>query len=59
MMDEYNKCYFCKCYDEYEGCRALFCEDKKSFIPNKQKIIEKSQDTGLTIVDIVALIEMG
>lgn len=58
MMEEYDKCNFCKHYDNYDGCQNWYCEGKKDFTPNKQKIIEKSQHTGLSIADIVALIEM-
>ena len=28
MRNEYDKCYFCKSYDEYEGCETnWFCDD--------------------------------
>lgn len=59
MMGEYDKCRFCKSYDDYEGCTSWFCENKCDYTPNRQRIIEKSQETGLSIADIVALIEMG
>ena len=58
MIDEYDKCRFCKSYDEFWGSRNCFCEGKEEFIPNKQKIIEKSKDTGLSVTDIVALMEL-
>lgn len=58
MMDEYDKCRFCKSYDDYDGCQNWYCERKGDYKPNKQKIIEKSRETGLSVADIVALIEM-
>lgn len=57
MMDEYDKCRFCKYWDNYEGSLNCYCFDKDGFKPNKQKIIEKAQETGLRISDVVALIE--
>ena len=42
MRNEYDKCYFCKSYDEYEGCE-WGCEDKKDFEPNHDRIIAKAK----------------
>ena len=42
MRNEYDKCYFCKSYDEYEGCE-WGCEDKKGFKPNHDRIIAKAK----------------
>ena len=58
MMDEYAKCRFCKWYDNYEGCGSFTCCNNSNYKPSKQKIIEKSQDTGLSVADIIALIDM-
>ena len=57
MLDEYSKCRFCKWYDDYEGCEAI-CDNYDGFEPNKHKIIEKSQETGMSVSDIVTLINM-
>ena len=57
MLDEYSKCRFCKLYDDYEGCEAI-CYDYDAFEPNKNKIVEKSQETGVSVSDIITLINM-
>ena len=57
MLDEYSKCRFCKWHDDYDGCEAI-CNNYNSYEPNKYKLIEKSQETGLRISDIVTLINM-
>ena len=43
MRDEYDKCYFCKSYDEYEGCE-YGCENKTGFEPNHDRIIAKAKE---------------
>ena len=58
MMDEYDKCQFCKWYDDYDGCQNWYCEGKDDFEPNKQRIIEKAKETGLRVADVIALINM-
>ena len=57
-MDEYCKCRFCKYYDSFCGCVAMGCYEHKEYKPNKKKIIEKSQETGLSVADVIALINM-
>ena len=57
MIDEYNKCRFCKRYDDFDGCE-FGCINHKGFEPNKFKIIEKSKETGLSVADIIALINL-
>ena len=57
MFDEYSKCRFCKWHDDYGCCEAI-CNNYDSYEPNKYKLIEKSQETGLRISDIVTLINM-
>ena len=42
MKNEYDKCYFCKSYDEYEGCE-WGCENKKGFDPSHDRIIAKAK----------------
>lgn len=62
VRNEYDKCYFCKSYDQYEGCMNWFCSNEEGkrteFSPDNNKIIEKSERTGLSVADIVALIEL-
>lgn len=42
MRNEYDKCYFCKSYDEYEGC-AYGCENKTGFESDHDRIIAKAK----------------
>ena len=60
MLDEYDKCRFCKKYDNFDGCTDDFCESstKEYFQPSKERIIEKANESGFSIVDLVALINM-
>ena len=60
MMDEYDKCSFCKKYDDYEGCRDYFCPSatKDYFEANVDKIIEKAKEKGISIADLVAIINI-
>lgn len=58
-MDEYSKCEFCTYYDNYDGCTNWFCCGKNAYEPDKQRIIEKSKESGLSVADIVALINLG
>ena len=57
MRNEYNKCYFCKSYDEYEGCE-WGCEDKKGFEPSHDRIIAKAKEKDISVADVIALINM-
>ena len=58
-MDEYDKCRFCTYYDNYDGCQNGWCDYKGDYKPDKRKIVEKSQETGLSVADIIALINLG
>ena len=57
LRNEYNKCYFCKSYDEYEGCE-WGCEDKKGFEPSHDRIIAKAKEKDISVADVIALINM-
>lgn len=59
MMDEYCKCRFCKWYDSYEGCDGWGCDHYSSYEPNKARIIEKAQEQGISVADVIALINMN
>lgn len=56
-MSEYNKCRFCKWYDEYDGCEAICC-DWDEYEPNTNKLIEKAKAKGISVADVVALIDL-
>lgn len=58
MMDEYCKCRFCKSYDEYEGCE-WGCDNFESYEPNKNRLIEKAKEKGISVADLIALINLG
>ena len=60
MLDEYDKCRFCKKYNYYDGCAGIFCtpDKKEYFEPNRERIIKKAKEKGISIVDLIALINM-
>ena len=60
MMDEFDKCRFCKNYDSFDGCVNFYpCNDMHNyFVPNKDRIIEKAREKGITVSDVIALFNM-
>lgn len=60
MLDEYDKCRFCKKYDSFDGCTDYFCGSaiKEYFEPNRESIIEKAKEKGISVADLIALINM-
>lgn len=60
MLDEYDKCRFCKKYDNFDGCTDYFCASvtKEYFEPNRDRIIEKAKENGISVLDLIALINM-
>lgn len=59
MMDEYDKCRFCCYYDNFDGCTDWYCENKRGYKPNKNRIIEKAKETGISVADVITLINMN
>lgn len=59
-MDYFDKCIYCKSYDDFEGCTDDWCdeESKYFFKPNKIKMIEKSKENGISVADLIALINL-
>lgn len=57
LRNEYDKCYFCKSYDEYEGCE-YGCENNTGFEPDYDRIIEKAKEKNISVVDVIALMNM-
>ena len=57
MLSEYNKCRFCSYYDNYEGCTNWFCSNKDGYKANQHRIIDKANEEGLSVADVIALIE--
>ena len=58
MMDEYCNCRFCKSYDEYEGCE-WGCDNFEGYESNKNRLIEKAKEKGISVADLIALINLG
>ena len=58
MRDEFNKCYFCYYYDEFDGCVGVGCYNKDGYKANKNRIIEKAKEKGISVADVMALIKM-
>ena len=60
MLDQYDKCRFCKKFDDFDGCKDYFCESaiKEYFEPNRERIIEKAKEKGISVADLIALINM-
>lgn len=58
MFDEYNKCRYCKHYDSFDGCENMLCENKSEYLPDKNRIIKKAKEKGITVSDLICLIDM-
>lgn len=58
MMDDWCKCCFCYYYDNYSGCWNMGCYEMDGYKPSRDKIIEKANDTGMSVADIIALINL-
>jgi hypothetical protein len=59
MMREYDKCRFCKWYSIYDGCTNGYCYNKQYFEADERKIIEKAEESGMSVADIIALMNLG
>lgn len=58
MSNEFRKCDFCSCYDEYEGCE-WGCNNHEDFKPNNDRIITKAKEKGISVADVIALININ
>ena len=60
MLNEYDKCRFCKKYDNFDGCTDDFCasDTKEYFEPNRDRIVKKAKEKKISVVDLIALINM-
>lgn len=61
MMDKFDKCRFCCHYDDFDGCTNEFCArySHEFYEPNKTRILEKAKELGISVVDLIALINLG
>lgn len=57
MKNEFNKCYYCKNYDEFEGCECI-CDNKEDFEPDHNRIIEKAKEKEISVTDVISLINL-
>jgi len=58
MMDEFDKCRFCRSYDNFDGCADDYCVSKEHFEPHKERIIEKAKEMNVSVSDVIALINL-
>lgn len=56
-MDSLKKCNFCQQYDEYEGCE-LGCDNYEDFKADKWKMVDFAHEHGISVTDLIVLIEM-
>lgn len=57
MRSEFDKCNFCKSYDEYEGCECG-CFEKQDYEPVSHRLIDKAKEKSILVSDVIALINM-
>lgn len=57
MTNEFDKCLFCKHYDNFDGCE-WGCNNKEDFEPNHNKIIEKAKEKDISATDVISLINL-
>ena len=58
MSNEFRKCNFCSYYDEYEGCE-WGCNNHEGFKPDNDRIITKAKEKGISVADMIALININ
>ena len=58
MLDEFDKCRFCKWYDDYEGCDNGFCcpAEHDDFKIDIGRVVEKAKEMNMSVTDVVTLI---
>lgn len=57
MLNEWNKCNFCR-KNENGTCRAQFCHAQSHYILDKNKIVSKAKELGISVVDVITLINL-
>lgn len=57
--NEFDKCYFCNFYVEYEGrVNGCGCNNHEDFTPNHNRIIRKAKEKNILVQDVIALINL-
>lgn len=57
----FSKCFYCKKEGIKKDCQTSDCcgDTYECWSPNKFQLIEQAQDLGITVRDLLALIELG
>lgn len=56
-MHEFDRCKFCETSDVNGKCADIYCVGYCDYIMDVKKIINKADEMGVTIADIIALIK--
>lgn len=56
--NEFEKCEFCTHHDSFKNCKCS-CDHYDRFKPNNERIIIKAKERGLSVADVVALININ
>ena len=57
LIDEWDKCNFCKNYDDFEGCDDWYCDSRSNFELSQDKVIEKAKQKEISCADVIILME--
>ena len=55
MRSEWDKCNFCKYYDDFDGCQIISWEC--DFKLSQDRVIEKAKQKDISCSDVLALME--
>ncbi len=57
MLDDFDKCRFCRWYDNYEGCTDMCCchDDRTDFKLDSERVIEKAKEMKISVTDVITL----
>ena len=62
MLDRFDKCNYCQYYDEYENDCSNFGDDTyykdHCFRADKEKLLAASKEIGVSVMDLIRLIEL-
>lgn len=57
MRSEWDKCNFCKNYDDFEGCDGWYCDNRSNFELSQDKVIEMAKRKEISCADVIILME--
>lgn len=55
-MDEFDKCKFCLSYDGEKCCDEHACSEHRHYRIDVKKIIDKADELGISVTDVLNLI---